>query len=98
MCICHGVDVIYHAIYIDDEGMNMLEAKKSKHVVAPGINWLVVTRKCCTSLLIVFLLMPPPELMMLPLSGIQTRRPRKLATRKSSTLLSLDYVRCIEEA
>jgi hypothetical protein len=26
-------------------GMNMLEAKKDKHVVAPGINWLIATRK-----------------------------------------------------
>lgn len=45
MCVRHGVDVIYHASYIDDEGMNMLEAKKDKHIVAPGINWLIATRK-----------------------------------------------------
>jgi hypothetical protein len=45
MCVRHGVDVIYHASYIDDEGMDMLEAKKSKHIVAPGINWLIATRK-----------------------------------------------------
>ncbi|KAJ8060597.1 hypothetical protein OCU04_010908 [Sclerotinia nivalis] len=43
MCVKHGVDVIFHASYIDEEGMNMLEAKKDKHVVAPGINWLVAT-------------------------------------------------------
>ncbi|TVY13771.1 hypothetical protein LARI1_G007932, partial [Lachnellula arida] len=43
MCIKHGVDVIYHASYIDDEGMDMLEAKKTKHVVAPAINWLIGT-------------------------------------------------------
>ncbi|KAH6696664.1 isoaspartyl dipeptidase-like protein [Leptodontidium sp. MPI-SDFR-AT-0119] len=43
MCVRHGVDVIYHASYIDDEGMDMLEAKKTKHVVAPGINWLIAT-------------------------------------------------------
>ncbi|KAF7957675.1 hypothetical protein EAE96_003248 [Botrytis aclada] len=29
MCIRHGVDVIYHASYIDDEGMEMLDAKKT---------------------------------------------------------------------
>jgi imidazolonepropionase-like amidohydrolase len=39
----HGVDVIYHGSYIDEEGMDMLEAAKDKHVVAPAINWLVAT-------------------------------------------------------
>lgn len=43
MCVRHGVDVIYHASYIDDEGMDMLEERKHKHVVAPGINWLIAT-------------------------------------------------------
>jgi imidazolonepropionase-like amidohydrolase len=47
MCVRHGVDVIYHGSYIDDEGMDMLEAKKTKHIVAPGINWLIATRKYC---------------------------------------------------
>lgn len=42
-CVKHGVDVIYHASYIDDEGMDMLERKKTKHVVAPAINWLIGT-------------------------------------------------------
>ncbi|KAF6219060.1 hypothetical protein HO133_005604 [Letharia lupina] len=42
-CVKHGVDVIYHASYIDDEGMEMLEKNKHKHVVAPGINWLWAT-------------------------------------------------------
>lgn len=45
MCVRHGVDVIYHASYIDDEGMDMLEKRKHKHVVAPGINWLIATRE-----------------------------------------------------
>jgi len=43
MCIRHGVDVIYHASYIDEEGMDMLEENRSKHIVAPGINWLIAT-------------------------------------------------------
>lgn len=43
MCIRHGVDIIYHASWIDDEGMDMLEKAKHKHIVAPGINWLVAT-------------------------------------------------------
>ncbi|KZT28207.1 isoaspartyl dipeptidase-like protein [Neolentinus lepideus HHB14362 ss-1] len=43
MCIKHGVDVIYHASYIDDEGMDMLEKAKDKHWVVPAINWLYAT-------------------------------------------------------
>lgn len=80
MCVKHGVDVIYHASYIDDEGMgfyfsslcstpdrdikikntrklvfcfnystdrcsgmDLLEKNKTKHVVAPAINWLIAT-------------------------------------------------------
>jgi len=50
MCVKHGVDVIYHASYIDDEGMDMLEAKKTEHIVAPGINRLIATRKFLPSL------------------------------------------------
>lgn len=42
-CIQHGVEIIYHASWIDDEGMDMLEKNKDKHMVAPGINWLVAT-------------------------------------------------------
>ena len=43
MCVKHGVDIIYHASWTDDEGMDMLEKAKSKHIVAPGINWLYAT-------------------------------------------------------
>jgi len=43
MCVEHGVDVIYHASYIDNEGMDLLEKKKTKHIVAPGINWIIGT-------------------------------------------------------
>ncbi|KAI1615973.1 putative fumarylacetoacetate hydrolase [Exophiala viscosa] len=42
-CIQHGVDIIYHASWIDEEGMDMLEKNKHKHIVAPGINWLIAT-------------------------------------------------------
>ncbi|CAI7606096.1 hypothetical protein N7533_012396 [Penicillium manginii] len=38
-----GVDVIYHASYIDEKGMDALEKSRSKHVVAPAINWLIAT-------------------------------------------------------
>ncbi|KAH7113974.1 hypothetical protein B0J13DRAFT_241657 [Dactylonectria estremocensis] len=43
MCIKHGVDVIYHASYIDDEGMDELEKAKDKYIVVPAINWLWAT-------------------------------------------------------
>ena len=43
MCIRHGVDIIYHASWIDDEGMEMLDKNKHKHIVAPGINWIIAT-------------------------------------------------------
>ncbi|KAE8143690.1 hypothetical protein BDV38DRAFT_289579 [Aspergillus pseudotamarii] len=42
-CIDHGVEVIYHASYIDEESMDLLEKQKSQHVVAPALNWLVAT-------------------------------------------------------
>lgn len=42
-CVKHGVDIIYHASWIDDEGMEMLDKAKTKHIVAPGINWLIAT-------------------------------------------------------
>jgi 2-keto-4-pentenoate hydratase/2-oxohepta-3-ene-1,7-dioic acid hydratase in catechol pathway/imidazolonepropionase-like amidohydrolase/pimeloyl-ACP methyl ester carboxylesterase len=43
MCVKHGVDIIYHGSWIDEEGMDMLEKAKSKHIVAPGLNWLIAT-------------------------------------------------------
>ncbi|ODM20553.1 hypothetical protein SI65_03606 [Aspergillus cristatus] len=43
MCIRQGVDVIFHASYIDDEGMNMLEANKTKHIVVPALNFPINT-------------------------------------------------------
>ncbi|KAK3934804.1 hypothetical protein QBC46DRAFT_299238 [Diplogelasinospora grovesii] len=42
-CVEHGVDIIYHGSYIDEEGMDLLEKNRSRHVVAPGINWLIGT-------------------------------------------------------
>lgn len=38
-----GVDMIYHASYIDDQGMDMLEEAKDRVFVAPAVNWLVAT-------------------------------------------------------
>ncbi|RSM03745.1 hypothetical protein CDV31_010364 [Fusarium ambrosium] len=36
MCVKHGVDVIYHGSYVDDED-------KDKNIVVPAINWLYAT-------------------------------------------------------
>ncbi|EPE02263.1 isoaspartyl dipeptidase [Ophiostoma piceae UAMH 11346] len=43
MCVRHDVDVIYHASYTDDEGMDMLEHSKEKIFVVPALNWLWAT-------------------------------------------------------
>lgn len=43
MCVRHKVDIIYHASFTDEEGMDLLEANKDWVFVAPGINWLVAT-------------------------------------------------------
>lgn len=43
MCVRHGVDIVYHASFTDEEGMDMLEAAKNWIFVAPGINWLIAT-------------------------------------------------------
>jgi len=42
-CIKHGFELIFHASFADDEALDMLEANKDKHFVAPGIGWLVNT-------------------------------------------------------
>jgi imidazolonepropionase-like amidohydrolase len=39
LCALSGVDVIYHASYTDDEGMDMLEKLKDRVWVAPAINF-----------------------------------------------------------
>jgi imidazolonepropionase-like amidohydrolase len=42
-CVRHGVEIIYHASFADEEALDMLEANKEKHFVAPGIAWLINT-------------------------------------------------------
>jgi imidazolonepropionase-like amidohydrolase len=39
-CVRHGIDVIYHASFTDDEALDMLEATRDRHFVAPGIGIL----------------------------------------------------------
>ncbi|KAJ5862122.1 hypothetical protein N7455_006190 [Penicillium solitum] len=42
-CVKYGVDVIYHGSYIDEVTMDELEKNKSRHIVAPALNWLYAT-------------------------------------------------------
>ncbi len=42
-CVRHGIELIYHASFADEEALDMLEAAKDKHFVAPGIAWLINT-------------------------------------------------------
>jgi imidazolonepropionase-like amidohydrolase len=42
-CVRHGIELIYHASFSDVESLDMLEANKHKHFVAPGIGWLINT-------------------------------------------------------
>lgn len=43
MSVRNGVDIVYHASFVDEEGLDMLEAKKDEIFVAPGLNWLIAT-------------------------------------------------------
>jgi len=45
MCIRHGIEIIYHASYCNEQTLDMLEAAKDKHFVAPGLGWLVNTSR-----------------------------------------------------
>ena len=42
-CVRHGIEMVYHASFADEEALDMLEAAKDKHFVAPGIGWLIRT-------------------------------------------------------
>ena len=42
-CLRHGIEVIYHASFTDEEALDMLEAAKDRIFVAPGLAWLVKT-------------------------------------------------------
>ena len=42
-CLDHGIQIIYHASYADEECMDRLEAKKDEVFVGPGLAWLVMT-------------------------------------------------------
>src|SRR6218665_474026 len=42
-CVKFGIEVIYHASFADEEALDMLEAHKFEHFVAPGLAWLIRT-------------------------------------------------------
>jgi imidazolonepropionase-like amidohydrolase len=44
-CVRHGIQNIYHASFADEEALDMLEANKDAHFVAPGIAWLINTAR-----------------------------------------------------
>jgi len=44
-CVRHGIEFIYHASFADDEALDMLEAAKDRHFVAPGLAWLINTAR-----------------------------------------------------
>ncbi len=41
MCVRHGLGIIYHASFADEEALDMLEANKDKIFVAPGLSVIV---------------------------------------------------------
>lgn len=45
MCVRNGIEIIYHASFIDDEALAMLTARRDKHFVAPGLAWLICTAR-----------------------------------------------------
>lgn len=42
-CVRHGIELVYHASFADEEALDMLEANKDNHFVVPGLGWLVRT-------------------------------------------------------
>ena len=40
-CVRHGIEIIYHASFTDEEALDMLEAHRDRHFVAPGIGILI---------------------------------------------------------
>jgi imidazolonepropionase-like amidohydrolase len=45
LCVKHGIEIIYHASYADEEALDLLEAAKDRHFVAPGLAWLIRTAR-----------------------------------------------------
>lgn len=37
LCVRYGIEIIYHASFADKEALDMLEAAKDRHFVAPAL-------------------------------------------------------------
>ncbi|GJL83446.1 MAG: dipeptidase [marine bacterium B5-7] len=44
-CVKYGIEFIYHASFSDEESLDALEAVKDRHIVAPGLAWLLNTAR-----------------------------------------------------
>lgn len=44
-CVKFGIEIIYHASFTDEKTLDMLEAHKDQHFVAPGLAWLINTAR-----------------------------------------------------
>ena len=42
-CVKHGIEVIYHASFADEEALDLLEENRKQHFIAPGLAWLINT-------------------------------------------------------
>jgi imidazolonepropionase-like amidohydrolase len=42
-CMRHGIDIIFHASFTDEEALDLMEARKDCIFVAPGLAWLINT-------------------------------------------------------
>lgn len=45
LCVQYGIRNIYHASFADESALDMLEAAKDRHYVAPGLAWLEGTAR-----------------------------------------------------
>jgi len=45
LCVKHGIEIIYHASFADEQALDLLEQHKDKHFVAPGLAWLIHTSR-----------------------------------------------------
>ena len=42
-CVKQGINVIYHASFLDNEALDLLDQHRNAHFIAPGLAWLINT-------------------------------------------------------
>ncbi|MBU6368967.1 MAG: amidohydrolase family protein [Burkholderiales bacterium] len=42
-CVRQGINVIYHASFLDNEAIDLLDQHRQSHFIAPGLAWLINT-------------------------------------------------------